>query len=88
MRRPRVSPSLMRLSETKKGEIMTRKDYELIAKAVKDSMNIESLGNKTSDLTDRQVAIIGLAETLSIRLQEDNARFDSERFLKACGLNA
>jgi hypothetical protein len=65
---------------------MTRKDYKIIAQAIKDSMEMNKHSWKTTDVTDRQIGIIGLAETLAIRLQEDNPNFKSDVFYKACGI--
>lgn len=50
---------------------MSNKDYELVAKVVRDS---------SMNFPDR----ITLAETLAIELAADNPRFDQVRFVKAC----
>lgn len=62
---------------------MTRKDYELIAAALRD----------TRDLTDwaephglaELNGVARAAQTLADRLHSTNPRFDRARFLKACG---
>ena len=51
---------------------MTRKDYRLIAQAIKDA---------NAD-TDAKVAI---AYTLSKAMMEDSDKFDHIRFYRACG---
>lgn len=57
---------------------MTRKDYELIAQVINETREDEGWENARS-------AIIWLAETLAERLEQDNPRFSSETFFKACG---
>jgi hypothetical protein len=59
---------------------MTRKDYQLIASSVLSTLRCydnDTLENK---------AIKELAERLSYELGMDNPRFDSNRFLTACGV--
>jgi hypothetical protein len=60
---------------------MTRKDYELIANAFR-------LANGSTKVTDydAESALGLLAEILGDRLEQDNPRFDRERFLTACGV--
>lgn len=59
---------------------MTRKDYELLAKVLRESVvhRVDGLGRaylrKSTLVTDLVVA-----------LAEDNPRFDSDRFVEACG---
>lgn len=55
---------------------MTRKDFELIAKVLKQSEN---------EIID-DLALEGLAETFADYLIETNPAFDRARFLKACGV--
>ncbi len=55
---------------------MTRKDYELIAKAINE--------------TDKNgtVYLLGhLVEVLCVALAEDNPRFDAGRFREACDVS-
>ena len=59
---------------------MTKKDYELIASAIKqfkDWWNIDSKPSKTMRL---------FAEEISNALASKNPRFDKQKFLKACGV--
>jgi hypothetical protein len=66
---------------------MTRKDYILIAKAVKE-MNDRAWNMHTAQ--DRVVArtvVSGLAHELVAELGNTNPRFDRNKFLTACGLN-
>lgn len=55
---------------------MTKKDYELIAREIKDG---EMLGNAFE--TKNTIAL-----KLAKALQAENPRFDKEKFLKACGI--
>jgi hypothetical protein len=60
---------------------MTRKDYVLIA---------DTLANLMQDFNncgDDSVSLSLVAEELARALQADNDRFDSARFLTACGVN-
>ena len=54
---------------------MTRKDYVLIAEVIATSWH-------TSTDTKRTIAL-----NMADALQNDNPRFDRERFLVACGVN-
>ena len=60
-----------------KEEEMTRKDYVLIAEAIKEAHRL------TSEKAGAGVVAYMLANTL----QADNPRFDRARFLDACGVN-
>ncbi len=62
---------------------MTRKDYELIARAFTKSQV------SSYDLSEAQTQLIQYkrsVEAVSEALQADNPRFDSARFLKTCGV--
>ncbi len=56
---------------------MTRKDYQLIASVISETVNATWENDKN--------ALIWLTETLAEKLAEDNPRFNSETFFKACG---
>ena len=60
---------------------MTKKDYELIAKVIKVHANF-----KCTYTDQRKVEMLDLAIDLAVYFQEENPRFDRDRFLKACGL--
>jgi hypothetical protein len=61
-------------AETDKGADMTRKDYQVMAEAIASAIQIsEKAGAET-------FALHVLIGTLSHRLQQDNPRFDMERF--------
>lgn len=70
---------------------MTKKDYELIAKALKQAYDNASTlivvekntSKKSHDLRLRGIAFTVL--TLTIHLERENDRFDRKRFLQACG---
>lgn len=60
---------------------MTRKDYILIAAALKASRPADLYGNDTA----RKTWYATVSE-LSLSLARDNARFDATRFFDACGV--
>jgi len=55
---------------------MTRKDYNLIAEVLRDSL----------DLIVDDLALEALASNFADELATDNPRFDRARFLAACGV--
>lgn len=59
---------------------MTRKDYELIAKVI--NRNAVSLTESAF------IDFARMAEDLATELETENPRFDRQRFLTACGLEA
>jgi hypothetical protein len=59
---------------------MTRKDYVMIAEVIADLM--ADFNNGRSD----EVSLSLVAQELARALQADNDRFDSARFLTACGV--
>ncbi len=60
---------------------MTRKDYVLIAEAIKRANE-----NWEGFAPEAALAIEGLAKSLSVQLVIDNPNFDRARFLEACGV--
>lgn len=61
---------------------MTRKDYILIANAIKREHQDAVLMGKQCD--PARLALVYLAKRLSVELKEDNPRFNSEAFYNAC----
>lgn len=60
---------------------MTRKDYELIALALRDA--------REGCVSDAQrIANSMAAQSIAQRLADENGRFDRERFLRACGVQS
>ena len=59
---------------------MTKKDYELIAKTIKTSKNFKD----TEKMTKEDI-LRDLTASLCFKLQEDNPRFNADKFIKACG---
>jgi hypothetical protein len=59
---------------------MTRKDYVMIAEVIADLM--ADFNNGRSD----EVSLSLVAQELANALEADNDRFDSARFLTACGV--
>ena len=60
---------------------MTRKDYILIAKAIKDAATGYPEARPDAVQQSEDIAF-GIAEALA----GDNSRFDRDRFLRACGV--
>lgn len=58
---------------------MTRKDYVLLASVIDDTYNNYACGE------DERVIVKTFASRMCDRLTQDNARFDSVKFLNACG---
>jgi hypothetical protein len=66
---------------------MTRKDYVLIADAIRDALATDIEFGIA--IPEREASGIHRAALrLSDRLEQDNPRFDREVFLKACSLKA
>lgn len=67
---------------------MTRKDYQLIAGVIRQSLDdykdIPGLG---VDNDPERGAILFTADALADELAADNLMFDRDKFLKACGIN-
>jgi hypothetical protein len=61
---------------------MTRKDYELIAQAVRLTGDV----TKTSGLYDVETTLGLLAQVLADGLAKENPRFNETTFLTACGV--
>ena len=61
---------------------MTRKDYELIARA----LNRANENWQGFEEENPQVVITAICAYLAKELVQDNPRFDRTRFLSACGL--
>ena len=62
---------------------MTRKDYEIIAEAIRNTRAKADFQGKAGD----EATIQEVARSLAQLLKFDNVRFDEERFLVACGVN-
>lgn len=73
---------------------MTRKDYVLIADAIRGLLADIERGNDKLTATDWSRAILegehlgarNAASRLADSLRQDNPRFDRTRFMAACGL--
>lgn len=60
---------------------MTRKDYIIIAKAIRQSKD------ESNGAVIELEAVKNTAENIASELQGDNGNFNKERFLTACGVN-
>jgi heterodisulfide reductase subunit A-like polyferredoxin len=68
---------------------MTKKDFELIARAIRDARPIRKLDELTSQAARNAVigansALDSAAHNLADAIQVSHPRFDKHRFLKAC----
>lgn len=66
---------------------MTRKDYELIAAAIKATHDRIDQQTDFSHNGEQQRGVRRTAAHLADALAHDNPRFDRTRFLKACGIS-
>lgn len=66
---------------------MTKQDYELIAKAIKQTIQTVAATAvpATAPLQLRAVAFTAIS--IATNLATKNARFDTNRFLEACGID-
>jgi hypothetical protein len=75
---------------------MTRKDYVLIADTIAQFSHDIAIDGDSEYLTDRARAIrdgerdalVTIAHRLADHLHQDNTRFDRQRFIAACQLDA
>jgi hypothetical protein len=66
---------------------MTRKDYVLIAKALKQAR--DQIPNTNSSINAGEfVANSTAARLVAYALADDNPRFDRQKFLTACGVES
>lgn len=69
---------------------MTRKDYVMIADAIREllaDIDRESPGMREV-LRGERMGVASVARRLADQLRQDNPRFDRTRFIEACGLTA
>lgn len=66
---------------TEKGKEMTRKDYELLAGAIRYAINLNTYHPEAQQ---RLSAIDSVINEIAACLANDNPRFDRERFAMAC----
>ncbi len=68
---------------------MTRKDYMLIAEAVREELEFlrDMHGADVAKNSNEGIAIQNVACTLAVKLKTQNSQFDRDRFLRACGLD-
>lgn len=65
---------------------MTRKDFVMIAETIKATHAKEiQLGATDQALTLIEIALSSFAQEIANKLGEQNPRFDTNRFLDACG---
>jgi hypothetical protein len=67
---------------------MTRKDFELIAKALRDARPIRPANSGHVGVDGAHTGIDNTAHELARALQATNPRFDMARFIAACGVKS
>ena len=71
---------------------MSKKDYEVIAKAIREQADIAAWQKANPDKWDgnepfgRRMAVIQIATAVADVMEADNPRFDRNRFMTACGV--
>lgn len=63
---------------------MTKKDYELIASAIKANYDMAINSHDLKPTPDYVIKLV--AETIAGVLAQQNDKFDRNRFLQACGV--
>jgi hypothetical protein len=64
---------------------MTRKHYEMIARAIRRT--VDTFGDGSDSDSMALGAVRATAERIADELRMDNSRFDRARFMAACGFN-
>lgn len=65
---------------------MSRKDYELIAQAFRDEARQYQLHTENLDEAAAALNVLRrMSNRLASRLLDDNSRFDTQKFVTACG---
>jgi hypothetical protein len=75
---------------------MTRKDYVMIANVIRETLNDIARDYERETISDNsRTLLVGericardIAYRLADQLRQDNPRFDTARFIEACGLTA
>lgn len=65
---------------------MTRKDFEIIAAALKNALPVAKFASSTRAAEEQINAHRDICGVLANALGQTNPRFDTARFLKACGI--
>lgn len=63
---------------------MTKKDYELLARSIKEQWSLEVAAHK--GVGEHSMVVHNTALRIAYALETDNPRFDRERFLEECGV--
>ena len=69
---------------------MTKKDYELIANSIKESIEFYGRDNDSQsqdELARARTAVIFSARQLANALEKENSKFNKQLFFLSCGLN-
>ena len=63
---------------------MTRKDYEAVARSIRDYLSLPDLAPATQENRIRKNTIDDVIDILSEVFESENSSFDSSRFRSAC----
>jgi hypothetical protein len=63
---------------------MTRKDYEAVARSIRDYLSLPDLAPATQENRIRKNTIDDVIDILSEVFEADNRAFDASRFRSAC----
>tara|TARA_R110000868_G_scaffold357819_1_gene619352 strand:- start:419 stop:655 length:237 start_codon:yes stop_codon:yes gene_type:complete len=69
-----------------KGQDMTRKDYELIAEAIRKSLLVFEDREIKKQRDDSAIATAVIIRHLQEEFKRDNPRFNAEKFWEACAI--
>lgn len=67
---------------------MTRKDYKVIAEALRESMPSKEITDWITDSNDQYELWEEIVNTVVIKLNEGYANFNPDMFYKACGMES
>ena len=67
---------------------MTKKDYELIARVLKDQLESCFTHVNKQIGTIEAYSVECVVKQLTKELEQDNPRFNRQKFMKACGLDS
>lgn len=63
---------------------MTKKDYEMIAKAINQSSYLKPRTDVEGDYLSTEINFVNLISNLCLRFEEDNPNFNQFKFADAC----
>ena len=64
--------------------MLSKKYYWLIARVIRDNTEVIQTGDRINDIK-QVINVDGLIHSLCYEFKQDNNRFNSQRFIEACG---